>query len=189
MAAQRIRLKKPGWKLQTRTCVVCSQEFKRRKRGNDAQLCCSRECGFHLIRDRAAKIRAVKLIKAEFARWARRSKPKPAAKPVPLRRCRCGEALAKGKSYCPPCRKQQKLKSNRSSSCRRADKAYRKAMSRGLVAGSEKFDPLEILVRDAWHCHICGDSTPKRLFAGHTMTVLLSLNISCRLHWVADTQG
>jgi 5-methylcytosine-specific restriction endonuclease McrA len=39
----------------------------------------------------------------------------------------------------------------------------RKALSRGKVDGAERFDPLEVLARDGWRCHICGVSTPKRL--------------------------
>lgn len=44
---------------------------------------------------------------------------------------------------------------------KRADRALRRARQRG--AKSEVFDPIEILSRDGWRCHLCGASTPKRL--------------------------
>jgi 5-methylcytosine-specific restriction endonuclease McrA len=44
---------------------------------------------------------------------------------------------------------------------RRTSKARRRALERGLEA--ERFDPIEVLARDGWRCHICKVSTPKRL--------------------------
>lgn len=46
---------------------------------------------------------------------------------------------------------------------RQADKARRRAAERGLADGSERFDPIEVLKRDGWRCHLCGCKTPERL--------------------------
>lgn len=43
----------------------------------------------------------------------------------------------------------------------RINKSLRRARARGLEY--ETIDPIEILVRDKWHCKICGVSTPKIL--------------------------
>ncbi|WP_443026051.1 HNH endonuclease [Sphingomonas sp. PB2P19] len=39
----------------------------------------------------------------------------------------------------------------------------RKALQRGSVAGAERFDPVAVLSRDRWKCHLCGRATPQRL--------------------------
>lgn len=44
---------------------------------------------------------------------------------------------------------------------RRVAKARRRAVERG--ADAERFDPLEVLVRDGWRCHLCGIDTPREL--------------------------
>lgn len=163
MAEPKLRRRKPGWKLPTKTCPVCFSEFKRKKKGKDAGLCCSRSCGFTLIRWRGEQRRRFRQAKAEFARWARLSRPKPQPTPKPQRQCQCGQVLSKAKRRCSRCAEIRRLEVKRNSASRRADKAYRKALSRGLIAGSEKFDPLEVLARDGWRCHICGLATPKRL--------------------------
>jgi hypothetical protein len=163
MDAPDVPLMRGGRKIRPRTCVVCFREFKRKKRGpKDPLLCCSRECGFVLMRRRGEQSRLVTQAKAEFARWARRAKRR-AKRETSIRHCRCGSVVSKWCSYCPACAHHRRTKANRNSPSRRADKAYRKALSRGLVSGAERFDPLEVLARDGWRCHICGVSTPKRL--------------------------
>lgn len=70
----------------------------------------------------------------------------------------CDRPIANDGSYqhrCEACR----LAALRSQ--RRASKARRRAMERTVNA--ETFDPLEVLARDGWRCHICGVRTPKRL--------------------------
>ena len=43
----------------------------------------------------------------------------------------------------------------------RASTVIRRARLNGLPR--ERFDPLEVLERDGWKCHLCGRATPKRL--------------------------
>lgn len=38
---------------------------------------------------------------------------------------------------------------------------------RTTVEALELFDPIEVLARDGWRCHICGEPTPKRLRGTH----------------------
>jgi 5-methylcytosine-specific restriction endonuclease McrA len=163
MAEPKVRRRRPGWKMPVRTCVVCFGIFQRKQRGKDTSLCCSRECGFTLIRWKGEQSRRFHEAKAQFAKWAKRAKPKPILPAPVVRSCQCGAPLDKGKQYCCHCAAQRRLEAKRRSPARRADKAYRKAIHRGLTLGAEKFDPLEVLARDGWRCHICGVSTPKRL--------------------------
>ena len=155
-------------------CVVCGKSVERVSvAGRDAGLCCSRECGFERHRQRCRASRSVTTEKAIYARWSRRANAPPKVAKVQLKRCReCGTVVGKGQQRCEPCRiriRQQRRASEasrvarRSSPARRRDKAYRKALERGRVAGAERFDPYEVFERDGWRCHLCRRSTPKRL--------------------------
>lgn len=164
-------------------CEVCGGAFFRSTyQMRDAGRCCSRECGFELIRRPAAAGQGLRDDIAMYRLWGARTKARERehlrTEAVRLRHARarlvrsiikyvlnpcrpcvgCGlstGATHAGTNYCEQCRaasiKQQ----------RRASKARRRATERGLEA--ERFDPLEILMRDGWRCHICGVSTPKRL--------------------------
>lgn len=196
----------PVTRLVERSCAVCGASFERRQRVGDAALCCSRECGFTLIRWRGEQSRAFQQAKAEFFRWAAIASGKLRTRcslcPSPLKdgqrlyckpcakehwRLRsleyyrasrgdvtcadCDTPIANDGSYqrrCEPCReaaRQRNKEAARTSPSylrsKRAAKARRRALERGAKA--ERFDPLEILARDGWRCHICGVSTPKRL--------------------------
>lgn len=72
----------------SRDCAVCGNAFSRRSNGRDAGLCCSRECGFELLRRRSVEQKV----------------SKPVAAPV-VRHCTyCNEALeGRRKLYCEPC--------------------------------------------------------------------------------------
>lgn len=84
---------------------------------------------------------------------ARRSREMAARRQVQsTRKCHCGNAIDPLKSLCASCKKEK-----RSSTLRRA-----KAIRRGAYV-AERFDPIEILERDGWRCHICGRDTPKVL--------------------------
>lgn len=173
-----LRRRRPGWKLEARTCAACFKEFRRKKRGNDAGLCCSRECGFTLIRWRGEQSRQYVLARNELRRWGarvrrsrittlRKARSKLLGSIIMFCRTRrpcadCGAALGRTRLQMKCCFACARLR-ERNSPSRRADKARRKAMQRGRVVGSERFDPLEILARDGWRCHMCGISTPKRL--------------------------
>jgi 5-methylcytosine-specific restriction endonuclease McrA len=165
-----------------RDCVVCGQEFRRWKKGDDDALkCCSRECGFELLRIRGAISRFIQAEKRIYRKWAKAAAERARLaliEPDPPRMCQdCGKVeLDKYKRLCPTCqarrhsesraRQIHKLRSTpegrlKRKAWRRVDKARRRAVERGVYA--ERFDPLEVLDRDGWRCHICGISTPKRL--------------------------
>lgn len=75
----------------------------------------------------------------------------------------CGRAvdypgLGRPKQYCSDaCRS----KSEAARCSHRISKATRRATERGVDA--ERFDPIEVLERDGWRCHMCARQTPKRL--------------------------
>ena len=77
----------------------------------------------------------------------------------PKRECAdCGQQIGSRKAervYCAPCGEA------RARSQKRASRLARKASEK--AAKVEVFDPLEVLERDGWRCHICGIKTPKRL--------------------------
>lgn len=96
--------------------------------------------------------------------------PAPVEPPQPRRCPECAEILPARQHRCDPCRDakatEAKLKARRlrgRNPSRRAEKARRKALLRGKTQSAEKFDPVEILIRDGWRCHICGVSTSQRL--------------------------
>lgn len=168
---------------QTHQCEHCGKDFQPKRAGRTTY--CSRECGF------AAKAAAKKpKVKgpprppsacigcgvsiavgakrcADCAKAAARA-DYLASRPVP--HCAdCGVQLEAGKYQrrCSSCRekhhKDRVRAERRTSPSRRAHKAKRKALHRGKIAGAETFDPIEILERDKWRCHICGVSTPRKL--------------------------
>jgi 5-methylcytosine-specific restriction endonuclease McrA len=149
------------------TCAVCGiVKYRAVRSSNDAGLCCSRACGFKLIRWRAEQRRSLQRARVEFRRWARRSAAAARHSLLhPGKCCRlCGVSVRKFAQMCDPCRLVQRRKSietTRRSGGHRAAKARRRALERGIEA--ERFDPIEILSRDKWRCHICGCSTPRRL--------------------------
>jgi hypothetical protein len=49
--------------------------------------------------------------------------------------------------------------------CARTAATTRRALMAGATA--ERFDPLEVLERDGWKCHLCKRPTPKRLRGSH----------------------
>jgi 5-methylcytosine-specific restriction endonuclease McrA len=169
------------------TCTVCGVGFSRALTpGRDAGICCSRACGFEWIRrNRHTFDTRVRSDKAMYRRWAKRAKAEAGrvqrlcerelrASRVtvlaalvrfvlnPKRPCAdCDKPLGctnRRSVVCEFCRRKR----DRAAPSRRADKAYRKALQRGKISGAERFDPLEVLARDGWRCHICGINTPKR---------------------------
>lgn len=168
-------------------CVVCGSAFSRRIRSaKDVGHCCSRDCGFALIRLRAAAKRPLAEDVAMYRRWgaaersrmarldrrslqrlkeARQALCRSIARYVlnPKRPCKdCGAEVGGfhgAMIFCGPCSKRR----HRLSPSYRASKAQRRAIERGRSEGAERFDPIEILRRDGWRCHICGINTPRRL--------------------------
>jgi len=154
-----------------RQCVICQASFRRRRKDGDAALCCSRVCGFALVRQRGAASRAVQSEKTVYRRWSRRAKvPKrEAVIAVVGKAClACGTVVEKGQQRCGPCRSARTAEVKQSAKLspayrrtKRAAKARRRAVERGVEA--ERFDPFEVFERDGWRCHLCGRATPKRL--------------------------
>lgn len=153
-------------------CAVCFSPFDRKRGRNDAGLCCSRECGFELLRQRGAQSKAVTEAKLEFARWARLTARAKILKPVPApKTCRdCGTVIDKGKQRCEPCKAEAtaarpKSKPDKTLPAYRASRSRCKARRRMREREQrvETFDPFAIFDRDKWRCHICGCNTPKRL--------------------------
>lgn len=161
-----------------RVCSNCGGEFRRKVRGSgsDAGICCSRECGFELIRKRGELSRAITAEKEVYRRWA---KPRPngygylgrikqlraklAAKAsFGSRPCSvCGgpvgySSMGAPRSYCSDsCIKQ-------SDGYRRSKAAWRKARkARQRGATVERVDAIRVFERDGWRCHLCGRRTPK----------------------------
>lgn len=83
------------------------------------------------------------------------------------KQCRsCGAHVDKHQQRCSSCRDQSAAvvrQAARRSPSARAAKARRRAMTRGSLPGAERFDPVAVLVRDGWRCHLCGMRTPQRL--------------------------
>lgn len=159
------RVRYPVVRTLERECVVCGEAFIRQQRPDDKTLCCSRECGFELIRQRGAVSRFITSEKRIFARWSKRAKAEPKLKKAFGKQCReCGTLIAKGAQRCEPCRlvaEHRSKTSEAAKAARRKAKAWRRAAERG--ADAERFDPFEIFDRDGWRCHLCGCRTPRSL--------------------------
>ena len=154
------------------TCAQCGKPAHRHISNGIAPLYCGAACKLRSYRathpKRAAAYQAKESRKGKIADLARIRVVVLMNKPsAPLRLCECGAELGKWQHRCTPCRltraKANKARARKNCPSRRAEKARRKALQRGRIEGAERFDPLEVLERDGWRCHICGISTPKKL--------------------------
>jgi hypothetical protein len=168
------------------TCAQCGKETQRPYRGSGVKpTLCGNACKIAAFRqrspDRDAEHRA-REVAAKAPRLCRCGKtvekrrrtcpaclkPKEAYAPRP-KQCRdCGAMVSKGAQRCTSCRDlagQSRRRTAKQSEgylkAKRAAKARRRAVERGIEA--ERFDPLDVLMRDGWRCHICGINTPKHL--------------------------
>lgn len=122
-------------------CEICGTLFVPHSKAS--RICDDKECHKEVAR-RAA-------FAAAKARHDKQVKP---------RQCReCGEMFtpeygSKLRVFC--------TEECRSKYGRRVSKAKRKARLRGAKV-ADRIDPLMVLKRDKWRCHICGCKTPKRL--------------------------
>lgn len=62
-----------------RRCAWCDQSFKRRLRGGDAARCCSRDCGFKLLRWERHQSSVVTREREIYAKWSARNRGVPTA--------------------------------------------------------------------------------------------------------------
>lgn len=160
-----------------RECPECKQMFRITRHDNHSkgpQICCSVVCGqaFRFRETRAANELAA-FIRSEkhlYQKWSWAAKRR--ARLSQRRQCKsCGCAMDNVTAWvvhCEPCRanaKRANISKARKSPTSRAAKAAAKARRRMRVRQStvERFDPLEVLDRDGWRCHICGVKTPRRL--------------------------
>lgn len=163
-----------------RRCANCGKEFQRKVRGgrSDAGLCCSRECGFSLIRKRGEISRRVTAEKEVYRRWAN---PKPNGYGflgrIKQLRARLEAKAVYGSRPCATCggpvgwngmggpRQYCSQECHRQSEAYRRGKAAnrkaRKAKQRGATV--EPVDAVKVFDRDGWRCHLCRRRTPQSL--------------------------
>ena len=167
---------------QEHICSHCGCTFKP-KRAAHTQFC-SRECGYAYRKANAKSAEerrrpnkcvdcgtaiGAKTVRCSSCYLSSVSKPKAADLVPQSRPCAdCGVEMPveKYRRRCDACRTSRShdaRKAARKSPSVRAAKAMRKALQRGRVPGAERFDPIEVLERDKWRCHMCGVSTPKSL--------------------------
>lgn len=160
-----------------RECPECKIMFRITRHDNHSkgpQVYCSVDCRHAEAKRRTAQADAVATAVAtlrkwgmgygrgaaatKYQRWGKRARTpcQDCGKPVGVARTRIYPA-----SRCEPCAVMESKRAAKASPSRRAAKAKRRALERGLEA--ERFDPFEIFDRDGWRCHICGVKTPKKL--------------------------
>lgn len=161
---------------RTHRCSHCSQTFVA-LRTSHSGLYCSRACAIKNRRARPKQPKqpkpkrhcagcgiALSLRQRRFCLTCRRARDR-AVSLAYYRRSRgnpccqdCGAAIPNDGSYARRC---NECRLSRVRASKRASKAKRKAAKRSVHA--ERFDPLEVLRRDGWRCHLCGRKTPERL--------------------------
>ena len=171
------RLIQPPAIIQDLACVVCDSLFNRRTKGRDAGLCCSRACGFELQRRRGRERREATEALNTLRRCERHSRDQVAREAAARERevalilrneahagrpCRtCGKAVGYSgsgvpKAYCSiGCRPRTAVDPRD----RRIRKGVDRARRYGVLA--EPIDPIAIMERDGWRCHICGGIAPR----------------------------
>ena len=164
-------------------CKICTQPITRKiRKSRDSGRCCSRACGFELIRRERSAARSARLAKVAEIRRANRQ-----------RQCaECGavfEAQASARFCSPQCWARSRAAKKVECSCRecgitflpdygdkrrvfcsetcssrhlkRVSKGVERAQSYGVHA--EPLNPIAVMERDGWTCHICGEEAPREL--------------------------
>lgn len=178
------------WRLHTRSrikasykCQACGIRFHPKR--YDRLKFCSRECGYLLRAGRAAEVKAAR--KADYEKWLSEQQiiwaAKRAEKEARLLAAKEARELKRSQKPCRHCSTPRgseikttwwkagfcsgtccgryKRATPSGKAARRANRKARKLKLRCIRV--ESFDPVEILKRDGWRCHICKVSTPSRL--------------------------
>jgi hypothetical protein len=156
---------------KTYHCEHCAVEFRPKRVANNRF--CSRDCAFAHKAERKTKVKAplppkpcidcsLPIRRGQRCTKCSRARTLKAGREAYYASrgdvvCRdCAAPIANDGSYqrrCPSCW------ADRDQALRRAARQVRKHRQR--VATVERFDPLEVLERDGWRCHMCGKRTPK----------------------------
>lgn len=160
------------------TCIVCSKVFPYR-RGNNANLCCSRECGWKYKR---LSSNYGKVCYCEWKHCKNCDKPFQAKTPKafkccktpkrvrPKRKCHdCGIEVGSYKLYCKVCahiRKEALAQSYRKK-FRKTIKAKRRAKQKSVIHTSVSMNA--IIMAHGSKCHICGTNVDMTLKRGPMM--------------------
>lgn len=187
-AASRNEATKRNRHVDPHTCKGCGSVFT--PKGRDRTTYCSRQCAFQtkskakakwpnspvkfvpcliclgLFASRSGAKHCSDECRAEASRRYHQSRAVAAKHAIRSRPCMwCSAAftpITPGKRFCGPvCARKHTRSMPTAKAHMRATRQRRKALLRGVTA--ERFDPLEILERDKWRCHLCGERTPKRL--------------------------
>lgn len=150
------------YKRTHRECIGCGIMFKKTRHDNHShgtQFYCSNKCG-QRARQNSARRELESLIRREryvYQQWSWASQRRERERVRYHKPCQeCGAKVTTYRAIlCAECR------DNRTRVCRRAARLARKARIRSVTV--EQFDPVVVLTRDGWRCHICGIKTPKRL--------------------------
>lgn len=141
-----------------RECPECKAVFRITRHDNHSngpQVHCSGACRYAERRRQALIAREAAL----YRRWSAAAKRR-LRNEMNIRRCPdCDEPAARFSHYCRPCADRRTAASDR------ASRKLRKYRERGAIV--ERFDPIEVLERDGWKCHLCGIRTPKGLRGTH----------------------
>lgn len=168
-------------------CEVCGVAFARRTRGTgDSNRCCSRDCGFELQRRERRAARDDRLSALKAMRRAARQRTcescgadfeaQPTAKYCSTSCANRAHGLARAQPAatrtCVECQTQftpsygDKRRKYCSDGCavRRAHRISKGlARAAGYGVKAETIDPIAIMERDGWCCHICGGQAPREL--------------------------
>lgn len=147
-------------------CQGCGEGFT--PRSSDRTKFCSRACAYahqtmwqgqSPTAVQAARMRALARVADTLRVRVSVQMNLPMYGPPTPRRCACGQCVGKWSRLCLDCWRERKRASRRI--CRAARKS---AVRRAVV---ERFDPLDVLRRDGWLCHMCGRKTPSKLRGSH----------------------
>lgn len=164
-------------------CQNCAQPITRHiRKSRDSGRCCSRECGFELIRRERREARLLREAQVQADRKVARQRvcvvcrgafegPRNAMycsrqclarrNFIPLPECICKECGGgfkptygdKRRNFCSEICSTRHFK--------RVAKGVDRAKSYGAVA--EPINPIVVMERDGWVCHICGEEAPRSL--------------------------